>query len=84
MTDDSAVLFRTNEPYAEEIHHLIEIGMLIPVETDPRPDRDRLARLLFDRFYDQMGWDWNDPETRELAGDDADVVLAWFVAGGDG
>lgn len=25
-------LYRTNEPYAEEIHHLIEIRMLIPVE----------------------------------------------------
>lgn len=32
MTDNSAELFRTNEPYAEEIHHLIEIGMLIPVD----------------------------------------------------
>jgi len=31
---DSVDLFYTNEPHAEEIHHLIEIGMLIPVGED--------------------------------------------------
>jgi hypothetical protein len=39
-------LYRTNEPHAEEIHILVEVGMLTLVEPDLRPLADALHHEL--------------------------------------
>ena len=54
---DSVDLFYTNEPHAEEIHHLIEIGMLIPVGEDDGSEAYANIGQAVDRWrtWDALG-----------------------------
>jgi hypothetical protein len=54
-TTMSVTLYRTNEPYAEEIAELVKIGMLDPIEIDVENPAAYLHATIWSYLKDHWG-----------------------------